>query len=154
MNIAKAPQVILDAMKEHEQALAALYELYSGKFPEYKDFWNELSREEILHANWIGKLQADIEDNSEDFVVERSPVGAIERSTEFVKKQMDAAQQPDFVLINALSTALRLEEALMEGKYFEVLETDCAKTKHTLTVLAQSAQTHYQKIRKLWQVHK
>ena len=154
MNITKAPEEILDAMKEHEQAIADLYELYAEKFPEYEDFWNDLSREEIQHAGWLGKLQDHIEDSTEDFVVERFPVGAIERSTEFVKKQIETAQQPDFVLINALSTALRLEEALMESKYVEILDTDSAKTKHTLKMLAQSTQAHYQKIRKLWQENK
>jgi hypothetical protein len=153
MNITKAPEEILDAMKEHEQAIADLYELYARKFPEYEDFWTELSREEVQYAGWLEKLQYHIENSAEDFVVERFPVGAIEHSTEFVKKQMDTAQQPDFFLINALSTALRLEEALMESKYFEVLETDSAKTKHTLTMLAQSTQAHYQKVRKLWQEH-
>ena len=127
-------------MKDHEQAIADLYGLYARKFPEYKEFWTNLSREEVQHAGWLEKLQENIEDSAEDFVVERLLVGAIEHSTEFVKRQMDTAKQPDFVLINALSTALRLEEALMEGKYFEVLETDSAKTKHTLTMLAQSTQ--------------
>jgi len=154
MNIAKAPEVILEAMKGHEQSLARLYERYAGKFPEYKGFWTELSLEEVQHADWIDKLQADIEGSSEDFIAERFPLGAIQRSTEFVKKQAIAADQPDFVLINALSTALRLEEALMENKYFEVIETDNAKTKHTLAMLAQSTQEHYQRIRKLWQEHK
>jgi hypothetical protein len=151
MNIAKAPEVILEALKEHEQALAHLYKLYASKFPEYKDFWTELSLEEVQHADWIDKLQADVEDSSEDFVVERFPVGAIQRSTEYVEKLMNMANQPDFVLINALSTALRLEEALMENKYFEVIETDSAKTKHTLAILAQSTQEHCQRVRKLWQ---
>lgn len=50
MNIVKAPNVILKAMKEHEHVLAHLYELYAGKFPEYKDFWNELSKEEVQYA--------------------------------------------------------------------------------------------------------
>ncbi len=154
MNIVKAPEVILEAMKEHEQALAHLYELYAGKFPEYKDFWNELSQEEVQHAGWIEKLQDEIEDSADDFVVERFPVGAIQHSTEYVKKLADTAEQPDFVLINALSTALRLEEALMENKYFEVIETDSVKTKHTLSMLAQSTQQHYQRVRKLWQQHK
>ena len=149
MNIVKAPQVILEAMKEHEKAISDLYELYARKFSEYKDFWTGLSQEEVQHAGWLERLQNDIEDNTEDFVIERFPVDAIQRSTEFVKKQMETAEQPDFVLINALSTALRLEEALMESKYFEVLETDSAKTKHTLTMLAQSTQAHYQKVRKL-----
>lgn len=154
MNIAKAPEVILEAMKEHEQALAHLYELYVGKFPEYKDFWNELSKEEVQHAGWIDKLQVGLENSSDDFVVERFPIGAIQHSTEYVKKLMDMANQPDFVLINALSTALRLEEALMENKYFEVIETDSAKTKHTLAMLAQSTQQHCQRVRQLWMVHK
>lgn len=154
MNIVKAPELILEAMKEHEQSLAGLYELYAGKFPEYKDFWTELSLEEVQHAGWIDKLQADIEDSSEDFIVERFQIGAIQHSTEYVKKLMDTANQSDFVLINALSTALRLEEALMENKYFEVIETDSAKTKHTLAMLAQSTQEHCQRVRKLWQEHK
>ena len=154
MNIAKAPEVILEAMKEHEQALAQLYEFYTGKFPEYKDFWNELSLEEVQHAGWIDKLQAGVENSSDDFVVERFPIGAIQHSTQYVKKLADTADQPDFVLINALSTALRLEEALMENKYFEVIETDSAKTKHTLNMLAQSTQQHYQRVRKLWLEHK
>jgi hypothetical protein len=154
MNIALAPEVILEAMKEHEQSLARLYELYAGKFPEYKGFWIELSHEEVQHADWIDKLQVDIQDSSGDFIVERFPLGAIQRSTEYVKNQADTADRPDFVLINALSTALRLEEALMENKYFEVIETGSTKTKHTLAMLAQSTLEHYQRIRKLWQEHK
>ena len=154
MNIVKAPELILEAMKEHEQSLARLYELYAAKFLEYKGFWTELSLEEVQHADWIDQLQADIENSSEDFIVERFPLGAIQRSTEFVKKQMVVADQPDFVLINALSTALRLEEALMENKYFEVIETSSTKIKHTLAMLAESTQEHYQRIRKLWREHK
>jgi len=57
-------------------------------------------------------------------------------------------------LINALSTALRLEEKLMENKYFEVIVTDNAKTKQTLAMLVQSTQEHYQRIRKIWLEHK
>ncbi len=150
MNIALAPEVILEAMKEHEQSLAHLYERYAAKFLEYKGFWTELSLEEVQHADWIDKLQAGIEGSSEDFIVERFPLGAIQHSTEYVKKLAETADKPDFVLINALSTALRLEEALMENKYFEVIETDSIKTKHTLAMLAQSTREHYQRVRKLW----
>ncbi len=154
MNIALAPEVILEVMKVLEQALARFYKLYAAKFLEYKGFWTELSLEEVQHADWIDKLQAEIEDSSEDFIVERFPLGAIQNSTEFVKNQTIEADQLGFVLINALSTALRLEEALMENKYFEVIETDSIKTKHTLAMLAHSTQEHYQRIHKLWQEHK
>jgi hypothetical protein len=46
MNVAKAPGELLEAMKEHEQALAGLYRLYAEKYPDYRDFWMSLSLEE------------------------------------------------------------------------------------------------------------
>lgn len=154
MNTAKAPAEILEAMKEHEQALARLYGLYAEKYPEYKNFWMSLSLEENQHAAWLDKLWSEIENGSEDIVVERFPIGAVQRSTEYVKKLEDTVNQPDFTLVNALSTALRLEEALMENKFFEVCEGDGVKTKRTLNLLAQSTMEHCHKVRELWQKHR
>jgi hypothetical protein len=154
MDIAKAPKELLEAMKEHELALARLYGLYAEKYPDYEDFWTSLSLEENQHAAWLDQLWSEIENGSEDIIVERFPIGAVQRSTEYVKKLEDTAYQPDFVLVNALSTALRLEEALMENKFFEVCEGDSAKTKLTLSLLAQSTLEHCLKVRELWQKHR
>jgi len=150
MKIAKAPEVILGAMKVHEEALARLYEAYAEKFPECKDFWTELSREEIQHAHWLDTLQASIEDSSEDFVVERFSKATIEHSIGYIEQLAARAQQPDFILINALSTALQLEKALIENKYFEVLEGNSTKTRSTLDQLTRCTQIHYEKLHKLW----
>jgi len=154
MNIAKAPDKILEAMKEHELALAELYEVYADKFPEYKDFWTKFSSEEIQHADWINTLQTKVEESPDDFVVERFAIGAVEHSTQYVKKQTNTARQSDMLLINALSTALHLEQALIEKKFFEVFEGDSMKTKHILSLLAQSTQKHYEIMREVWQEHR
>ena len=124
MNIAKAPDKISEAMKEHELALAELYEVYAGKFPEYKDFWTKFSIEEIQHADWVNTLQTRVEESPDDFVVERFAIGAVEHSTEYIKKLANTARQSDLLLINALSTAVHLEQALIEKKFFEVFEGD------------------------------
>ena len=154
MNIAQAPKELLEAMREHEQALAHLYGLYAEKYPKCKDFWTGLSLEENLHAAWLDKLWTEIDNGSEDIVVERFPIGAVQRSTEYVKKLEDTVNQPDFTLVNALSTALRFEEALMENKFFEVCEGDSVKTKRTLNSLAQSTLQHSRKVREFLQQHK
>ena len=154
MNIAKAPGEILGALKDHELALAELYEVYADNFPEYKDFWTRFSSEEVQHADWINTLQTKFEESTEDFVVERFPIGAVENSTKYVKKQADTARQSDMPLINALSTAVHLEQALIEKKYFEVFEGDSVKTKHILSLLAQSTQKHYEKLHAVWQEHR
>ena len=151
MNVAKPPNRLLETLKAHEKEIARLYEAYSDKFPAYRSFWIELSREEIEHANWIEKLQAGIENDSEDFFVERFPVAAIECSINYVKDLVYKAEEADLQLIEALSEALHLEEALSEGKYFEVWEGDSAETKRTLTLLARSSREHYQKVKEVWQ---
>jgi len=153
MNIAKEPDVILGALKDHEHALAHLYDVYAETFPECEALWAELAREEIQHADWLDSLQARIEGSPEDFVVDRFSVATIEHSIKYVERLFDRAKQPDFTLINALSTALQLEKALIENKYFEVLEGDSANTKRTLEQLAQCTQLHYKKLHKAWREH-
>jgi len=154
MNIAKAPDKILEAMKEHELALAELYEVYAGKFTEYKDFWTKFSREEIQHADWVNTLQTRVEESPDEIVLEKIAIGAVQHSTEYIKKQADTARQSDMLLINALSTAVHLEQALIEKKFFEVFEGDSAKTKHILSLLAQSTEKHYEILREVWQEHR
>lgn len=150
MKIATSPGAVLEAMKEHELAIAGLYEVYSEAFPECEDFWAGLSMEELQHAKWIEALDANMQNNPEDFVVERFRIGAIEHSIQYVKQLTATAYQPDFILINALSTALQLERALLENKYFEVFEGDSANTRKTLALLAESTHTHYKKLHTFW----
>lgn len=154
MNSIKATDRLLEALKVHEKEIGRLYEVYADMFPEYRSFWLGLSGQEAEHADWIEKLQAKIEDGSEVMVVERFPMAAIEHSIGYVKELVSQAQQAGVELIDALSEALHLEEALSESKYFEVLAGDSAETKHTLTSLADSSREHYHKVRKIWQQNK
>ena len=153
MKITISPELLLGALKEHEQIIAHLYKVYAEKFSEWKDFWTELSSEEIQHACWLDTLQARLEDSSENFVEERFPIEAIEHSVVYVKQLITRALESDFTLINALSTALQLEKALIENQYFEVFEGDSAKTRQTLALLARSTHTHYEKLHKVWKEH-
>jgi len=111
----------------------------------------ELSREEIQHANWISGLAARVEDGSDCFVVNRFPIGAIKHSIAYVEELANAPDQADFLLMNAISTALYIEKAMIENKYFKVFSGDGVETKRILNALAQSTQSHYQRVHKVWQ---
>ena len=108
-----------------------------------------MSSEEIQHAEWLEQLQVRVEGSEEDFVVERFKIGAVEHSIEYVRRLIDSADQPDFLLMNALSTAMYLEVALIENKYFEVFEADSPGTKRALEALAQDTREHCQRLRKV-----
>ncbi len=150
MNRVKAPGQLLEALKAHEKEIAGLYEAYADIFPLYAGFWMDLSKEETEHADWIAKLQAKIENGSEVMVAERFPVAAIEHSIGYVKELAYQAKEDNVELIDALSEALHLEEALSESKYFEVLADDSPEAKRTMTLLKDSSRKHYQKVKELW----
>ena len=150
MKIAMSPGAIIEALREHELAIAGLYEAYAEVFPECEDLWAGLAMEELQHAKWIDALYANVQNNPQDFVVERFRICAIEHSIEYVKQQTAAAYQGDFMLMNALSTAVQLERALLENKYFEVFEGDIASTRRTLALLGESTRGHYQKLHRFW----
>jgi hypothetical protein len=62
--------------------------------------------------------------------------------------------RPSLTPIKAFSTALDIERALLENRYFEVFETDSAELRRTLTMLAQSTQNHLDRVHEAWRANK
>ncbi|MBN1817423.1 MAG: hypothetical protein JW828_08680 [Sedimentisphaerales bacterium] len=153
-NVAINPVTQVQILREHELLIARLYKVYAERFSQLCSFWRELSAEEISHANWLGSLQSKIENGSESILMERFPIAAVQTSLQYVRKQMDRVNDPEFSLLNALSIAMHLEEALIENKYFEVLPEDGEKMREVLTLLARGTQTHLQKVRQAVQQYK
>lgn len=146
-NVAKEPEVLLAVLEEHEELLAELYSAYGERFGENRDLWMELSREETCHASWLNDLQDQIRDFPDAMVVDRFPIAAVETSIKYVKTQIEKASKPEFKHTNALSIALDLETALIENKYFEVLDGDHPRVRQTLQLLKQDTREHIEMIR-------
>ena len=146
-SVAKESELLLAVLKEHEELLAELYKAYAERFGENRDFWMELSRDETSHASWLNDLQDQIADCPDAMVAERFPVAAVEASIKYVKRQIEKAGKPEFKNANALSIALDLETALIENKYFEVMEGDHPRVKQVLQLLKQDTREHLDMVR-------
>jgi len=142
--IAKNPDVLLAALQEHERVIGQLYQAYSQRFADYADFWEKLAHEENKHAGCLGTLRNQMQENPDIVIVERFSIDAIDFSIRYVKELIERSKQPEFNLTNAFSLAMKLEEALLEKNFFEVLSGDTPDTKETLELLARETQGHYQ----------
>ena len=47
---------IIKLMIRQESLLAKLYTLFTEQFPEHGEVWDELTKEEKKHANWLNQL--------------------------------------------------------------------------------------------------
>lgn len=139
---------ILEALIKNEEKLGELYQIYSEKFPNYKNFWLDLARDEISHAAWIRKLSEKTKEGSVYFDEKRFNIEAINTYSQEVVKRISEAKFSKMSIVSALSTAYYFEIAFIERKFFEVFEGDSVELKHTLKALNNACINHSNKVSK------
>jgi len=151
---ARDPDALLKTLSEHEQAIARLYRAYSTRFDDGTNFWADLAREELKHAACLNKIRTLLQEDSAMVIVERFSIDAVQFSINYVNGLTDRAAEPDFELINALSLAMKLEEALLEKNFFEILSGDGQEIQETLEFLSTETERHFQMLHNTLKGHK
>src|SRR4030042_7206429 len=146
--------VKIEMLVEHEETISKLYDAYAKKFPEFKTFWATLSFEESDHAKKIRELIEERKEGHVAFVSEKYDSKAIEASIDYLTQQISRLQTEDVSLINALSVALNIEKAIIDGKVFEAFKGHTQKARELIRELAKSVMDHYQVIEQKWSEHR
>jgi rubrerythrin len=136
---------IIQALAINEELVSQLYGLYSQKFPEYKEFWGQLVKEEISHAALIRELYSQVGDG-ELYFSEKFSLAAIETFSAYLRDLLSQAQNKEILFVSALSQALDIERALIEKQYFDFFETDSVTLRHMLLTLKNDLERHAQMI--------
>ena len=147
MNKKESESGILEMMAVNEEKVSDLYKIYSEKFPDYRDFWTGLYVEEIEHAIWIREFRKKIKEGTVYFKEGRFNMYVIENFSNYMRRILDAAKKQEISLESALSTALDIEIALIENRFFEVFETDSEELKFMLKFLEDSTAKHRERVR-------
>ena len=132
---------IIEALANNEELVSRLYGLYSQKFIEYKDFWGQLTKEEIGHAVLIRELYGRVSDGQLYFN-EKFSLQAIETFSAYLEDLIIQTQNNEVSPLAATAISLDIERALIENKYFEYFETDSITLKHMLTTLKDDLERH------------
>ncbi|NOQ43425.1 MAG: hypothetical protein GQ560_03070 [Dehalococcoidia bacterium] len=146
MNLEENQIKTIEALANHEEAISELYRKYSGKFPDYEQFWLGLAEEEVLHTKWIRELRDDIEEGTVFFNEGRFNIVGVQTSLNYIKKQIVDSENQEISLPFALFLALDIENALLERKYFEIFEGDSVGLKNILQDLAEATELHRARI--------
>ena len=144
---------ILNALVGHETLLGKLYNVYAQFFIEQKEFWVKIAEDENQHAETLGRLQARVLEGTATFNTERFKPEALMLSAEFIQRQLALAQEGKVSLPQALSTALDLENSLLEKVYYEVINANTEEVKDMLTAIAEEEKNHRDLIHAMWVKH-
>lgn len=144
----------IEMLVEHEETIGKLYAKYGERFSEFKAFWGTLAFEESDHAKKIRELIDERKKGHVVFDSEKYDSKAIEASLDYVKQQIAKLQSENVSLINALSVALNIEKAIIDGKVFEAFKGHTQKARELIRELAKSVTDHYQAIEQTWSEHR
>jgi len=142
-------KIILELMEKQELMLSEVYQIFAKKFPDYCDFWNELSKEEKDHASWIKGLFKFSENGEVLFHEDNVNVYSLDTFIDYLKGIVDKARMNGMSLRNALSTARDLEMALIEKKAFTHFDSVSDRMKTVLNTLEGKTKEHIDRVNEM-----
>ncbi len=147
---ADALQMLID----HENTISELYAAYADRFADHRQYWLDLAHEETEHADEIRKLTPLADQNRRVLNTAGFKPAAVNTSVSYLRDQIGHARRGLVTLRDALSTALDLEKAMIERKFFEIFETPAPEAQSVLMTLTEGTQKHIETIEAEWQKHR
>ena len=145
---------VLNGMRELERSLSQLYGKCAEAWPEGKDLWQKLSRDEELHAQYVETVVELVKSNPGAF--ELNPSFKSAASATFIKYVASVLGKVDSQSVThdtMLFIARDIEQALLEAGYSGLVKTRNAEYRALLTQLIKDTERHRdslaQKIRTL-----
>jgi hypothetical protein len=142
-------QKMIELFIEQELKLAELYRMLSEKFPEQKNFWFTIHREELEHAQWVEDFLKQTETGTVAFQENKTRAYTVQAFLVYVKKALDKVRS-GVSYKQAVSLAKGMEESLLERKIFDHFPGDSPALIAVLRKLHEESAEHLEKIKKLW----
>ncbi len=115
----------LELMARAEETVQRLYATCAVLWKEDEEFWRGLAGEERRHAKHIRSMIAILTANPGRFQPGR-PFSAMALKTFIsgIEQDIDSVQQPNAPQLKALRLALDIEQAIIEAKFTEIVQTE------------------------------
>ena len=140
---------IPEQLAANEEQIATLYNAYALQFSEHADFWKRMAKEEKAHAVIIRKCIKEFEEGLVRFNKKRFSEQALKTYSGYLKRELDATNEPRLSLVHALSTAFYIEQSLIEARFFEAFTGGSDELRKLMAQHRLSEKEHVERIRLL-----
>jgi len=106
-------------LNRQELLIAEIYRFFAGLFPENREFWTNLCREELEHAEWVEYLYKKTQTDSVIFREEKLKSYTVETFVKYLESHLAKVKEQAPTLEAAFSLALNIENSLLVQKVFD-----------------------------------
>ena len=136
---------LIDLFEDNELKVSILYNLYAQKIPAHKEFWKKISDEEVIHAREIANSFAK---EKECFKETKFTRGIVNYVSGFVEEKITEAKKKKLTHAEAINTALRIEQSMLEKKCFDMFIPTDITIKKVMERLNKDTERHADQLRK------
>ncbi len=131
-----------ELMAEIEEMFGRHYAGYAEKFPDNSKFWQTLQQEEIEHAEWLRQLSFKIQAKEVSLNEKRFDRNSLKEFQKHLKNLLNELARQSLTMKDALQNSLKIENLLLEAKFFEIFSADSSELKNVLNKLAEDTKKH------------
>lgn len=135
-------------LAEHEEALAELYKCFALAIPEARDFWEQMSKEELSHEKLLKGLARKFSSQKWSFARPKFTTSAIIESCDRLVQMKLFVAKKGISMRDAMKYALEIERSLMESEYFQIIDADNAVIMNVLQSLRAYTYAHIRNLEK------
>jgi len=148
MSLKPFQEKILRQLIQQETLLSKLYALFSKQFPQQKEFWEKLSKEEERHSKLIEKLFEAAKSDLVFFNEGKTKTYTLEVFIKRLEGIIEKAENGEFNPPSALSCAVDYESSLIEKNVFYLFDSLSDKAKGTIKILQTETLKHVERIKR------
>ena len=136
---------LIDLFEDNELKISILYNIYSQNFPAKKAFWKKISDEEVTHARDIAR---SFSKEKECFKENKFSRGIVNYVSGYVEEKIEEAKRKKLTHAEAVNSALRIEQSMLERKCFDIFIPTNITVKKVIEKLNKDTQRHADQLRK------
>jgi len=125
-----------------ELLIAEMYRFFASLFPETREFWTDLCREELEHAEWVEYLYKKTQTDSVIFHEEKLRSYTVESFVKYLESNLAKVKDKAPTLEAAFSLALNIENSLLVQRVFDHFQSNDKETSILLRGLQSRMKDH------------
>jgi hypothetical protein len=110
---------IIVLLTQQELLVAEIYRFFAGLFPDMRDFWDTLSREEMDHATWMEYLYKKVREGTVHFDEAKMRTYTVETFVKYLSDSLAKIKDKAPTLQGAFSLALDIENSMLIRRVFD-----------------------------------
>ncbi|MEI6970410.1 MAG: hypothetical protein WCL44_02750 [bacterium] len=147
--VKEAQRNILAHLASYEMAMAELYAAFAECIPEHRMAWEKMAEEERGHARMVSGLDAFLARGFLFHNIGRFDVGTMDDHVRAMEQFRKASLMDGIDISKAGKIALEAEASILEGGFYQVVESDSREFQIMAKHLSDSTTKHVDRLREM-----